>query len=975
MSIRPVMLLLFFFSGFSALMYEIVWARMLGLIIGTSIAAWGTTLAVYMGGMAAGCWAGGKLADRISRPVRLFALCELGIGLFGASSPWILHLAQGTFLSFLSFIGISAGSAVLPRVIIAGGLLFIPTMLMGCTLPVVSRVFFSQARPFGLDLGLLYSVNTFGAVAGSVTAGFMLIPGIGMTRSLFCAAAMNGAVAAAALIFSSRRSIISTDAALHETAPLSPPNALPVWLLSSVLACSGFCAMAFEVLWSRGLVFFLSSTTYAFTTVLSVVLAGLAGGSLAAAAIARYSRRLPAWIAALQVCIGLFGLASPWILQHLDQVILFAENPAGQSWRQWLTIRYLAGAVTILLPALCMGATFPLVIGASIRSLAAAGRSVGSLSSLNTLGGIAGALAAAFVLIPAAGIQRSLVIVALVNCAAGLAVIRWGMKRSLPWALTGTALACVLGFVALRDAGRNPLVLCSRAVRGAGGPVSLVSYKEDQAAGVAVLRTDRGRNLNIDGFNAAGTWRYEYMHLLGHLPVLLSPSPDTALVICLGTGTTCGSVGLYPAVKHVDCAEISPAVIASAGIFSDVNYNCADNPKVRIRCEDGRNLLLTARRRYDVITLEPMHPCLSTATNLYSSDFYRLCRERLSAHGVMAQWAPMHAVSPREYRMLIASFVSVFPHSSLWFLGSEGVLIGAMDPLRIDLGRLTLKMSSAAPHGDLTRISLADPARLLSCFIMDEQSLRKYIDGAPVISDDLPCLEFSAPRNLVLPLERMWSENMSDLLARRVPVLPFCTSTDSSSAAEIRRCGKASSRIMKAGILNARGMFSDALETADSALSLMPGDTTARMLRRETIDDILQLCLNDAHICRSRGNSKAAERAYLRALAVDSFCVPANTELATLYNALGTFDKGLEYARKAVASSPDDPAMHTNLAVVYMNLNRPADAEAELLRAIGVSGTYGRAFYFLGTLYRETGRSADGKNALHRAQELGYKPR
>jgi spermidine synthase len=457
--------------------------------------------------------------------------------------------------------------------------------------------------------------------------------------------------------------------------------------------------------------------------------------------------------------------------------------------------------------------------------------------------------------------------------------------------------------------------------------------------------------------------------------VLLSPSPDTVLVVCFGSGTTCGTAALYPQVGRVDCAEISPAVIASARYFADVNYHAADNPKVRIFVGDGRNHLLRTRRRYDVITLEPMLPYMASATNLYSADFYRLCRSRLTAHGVMAQWAPMHVLSPLEYRMLIASFASVFPHTSLWFLGTEGILIGTMDSLRIDLDSLKRRMSPDAPMADLAKISLTDPARLLSCFLMDEQRVREYVGNAPVISDDLHGLEFSVPHNRILPISRMWLENMNELLLNRVTVLPYIVKTDDRTTAEINRCREASSCIMKAEILNAQWQSFQALAAADSALKLMPGDTTARMIRLESADNVVRLYLNEARISRNQGDLQAAEGAYLQALAVDSLCAPVQTELATLYTSLGIFDKVLEYTQKAVTSSPDDPAMHTNLAVAYLNLNRPADAEVELLHAIGIDESYGRAHYFLGMLYEESGRKEKAAFAMKRAEELGYDPR
>ena len=975
MSIRIIILLLYFLSGFSALVYEIVWARMLGLIVGTTVAAWGAVLAAYMGGMAIGAAIGGRFADRASHPLRLFALYETGIGLFGAASPAILHFAQQLFIAVQPFPGTSTATQTITRVIFAGGVLVIPTVLMGGTFPAISRTLLAEDRSFGRDLGAIYSVNTFGAVIGAIATGFILLPALGMSASLFLAAGINCAVAAATLLFiRNHRNNVLCGTQLKKAGKPVVHRTMPLWLFPSILACSGFCAMAFEVLWSRALVFFLSNTTYAFTTVLSVVLLGLAGGGMAAAVIARNTKSLPAWIAALQLCAGLLGFASPWILQHIDPVIHFAENHLGPSWWQWITVRYLVCFSIIFPPALCMGATFPLTIGASLGPLYTAGRSVGYLTSLNTLGGIAGSLAAAFLLVPVAGIQRSLVIIAFLNCAAGLAVVHRGIRRSWRTTAAGAAAAAALFVLSIVFIGRNPMILYSRVVRGAARAVSVVSYREDPTASVAVLKTDRGRNLTIDGFNAAGTYRYEYMHLLAHLPAVLSPSPDTALVICFGTGTTCGTIGLYPAVKRVDCAEISTAVINTARYFSDVNYNAADNPKIRIIPDDGRNHLLRTRQHYDVITLEPMHPYMASATNLYSSDFYLLCRRRLSPHGVMAQWAPMHVLSPREYRMLIASFASVFPHTSLWFLGTEGVLIGTMDSLRIDIDSLKRKMSPGVVMGDYAKISLTDPLRLLSCFLMDEQRVREYVNDVPVTSDDRPRIEFSAPRNLILPINHRWLENMDDLLKRRVSVLPYIVKADDITTAGINRCREASSMIMNAGISNARRQFSLALTAADSALTLMPGDTTAKMIRRETIDNVVQVYLNSARGLRKQGILPAAESAYLQALAVDSLCAPAHTELTTLYNSLGMIDKGLEHAQKAVASSPDDPAMHTNLAVVYMNLNRPAEAEAELLRAIGIDKTYGRAHYFLGMLYLETGRRKIALAALKRAKELGYKP-
>ncbi len=968
-----MLLSLYFLSGFSALVYEVIWARMLGLIVGTTVSAWATLLAAYMGGMALGSLFGGRFADRVRYPLRLFALCEAGIGIFGLVSPGLLPAASHLFNATSLLPHASSVPQTLIRALFSGGILFFPTVLMGATFPAISRALLSKERPFGRDLGTLYSFNTFGAVAGALATGYFLLPAFGMSMSLFLAAAINGVAAAAAFLYNRFLPLrVSPGPPVAGTGGFAISPAPPAWVFPLLLACSGFSAMALEVLWSRSLVFFLSSTTYAFSSVLSVVLLGLSCGGTVAAFIVRNNRRPVLWIAALQLAVAFAGFASPWLLQHIDPSILYLESHSVRSWWQWLAIRYLVCFCMIFPAALCLGATFPLAIGASLGPLGTAGKSLGWLTFCNMAGGIAGSLSAAFLLVPSAGIQKSFILVALLNGTAGATLLFFGFRRSVKMAATAGAAIAALCVLSLRFTGQNPMILYSRAVRGAERPVTLAAYREDPSASVAVLKAGLDRTLNIDGFNAAGTYRYEYMHLLAHLPLLLAATPDTALVICFGTGTTCGTVGRYPSVKRVDCVEISAAVVAMAPFFSDVNDNAVNNPKIHIIHDDGRNHLLRTCQRYDVITLEPMHPYLASATNLYSSDFYRLCRNRLSPHGVMAQWAPMHVLSTSEYRMLIASFASVFPHTSLWFLGTEGILIGTMDPLKIDIDQFKRRMSPDAVSSDLLKISLTDPSRLLSCFLMDETAIKNYLGNAPSVNDDLPRIEFSAPYNLVKPAGLLWQKNMDELLRGRVSVGPCIINADDSTIKKINRFRDASSYIMKTGILNAKLCFLEALTTADSALACMPGDTTASMARQEAAENALRVCLNNARSLRKQGLLQSAEAGYLQALAVDSLCTPAHTELTSLYCSLGMMEKGLEHARKAALSSPNDPAVRTNLAVVYMNLNRHADAEAELLRAIGSDASFGRAYYFLGMLYEETGRNDQAHAAQKRAEELQY---
>jgi predicted membrane-bound spermidine synthase/Tfp pilus assembly protein PilF len=956
--------ILYFCSGISALVYEIIWARMLGLAVGTAVTAWASVLVSYMGGMALGSLLGGRFADRVSRPLLLFAVCELGIGVTGFASPSLLYGIQHLSGSMPQFPGLQIAISIM--------VLIIPTMLMGATFPLISRVIIEGKRSAGHDIAVIYSSNVLGAITGTVLAGFFLMPLLGMSVSIRGAAILNVIVALLALVLLKTNQLRTRNLESEsEMGSVSIDKDQPLWLFPLILFCSGFCIMAFEVLWSRILVFFLTSTTYSFTVTLSVVLGGLALGGMTATVIVK-SKCSINWVAAMQVFIGLYGFSTHFFLPALDSIIHLNETAVNNVWWHWVGVRYVACFALIFPPAFCIGATYPLAMGESCRLFKSVGRSIGLLSSLNTLGGIAGSLAAAFILVPVLGMQRSIMVIALINCLAGWSVLGWSKNGRKKWAVPGMIVSLIAGSLLLGYFKVHPMIVHRQTI-GNNKNIRVISYKEDQVASVAVLESPKDRKINIDGFNAAGTYHYEYMHLLAHLPALLCASPDTTLVICFGTGTTCGTMAQYPQIKSIDCVEISPAVVDAAKYFTDVNYSVTENPKVHILIGDGRNHLLRTKRLYNCITLEPMLPYMASATNLYSADFYQICRSRLNNHGVMAQWAPMHSLTMQEYRMLIGTFASVFPHTSLWLLGSEALLVGSMDSLRIDVNTLKDRMSQVAPMTDLAKISITDPARFLACFIMDETKVKEFVDDVPVISDDRYGLEFSVPHNRVMPISRMWVDNMNELAENRISVLPYLLSCSDSLKMELDKCTRASTHIMNAAVLNAQGQMFQAFTEVENALKIMPDDTTARSIRQETAASVLGMFVSQARLALKNADYQGAENAYLQALSVDSTNTQIQFELVDLYIGLGKFDKVVEYSQKAVMSAPDDPGAHTNLAVVYLNLDRPADAETELLHAIRLDSNFGRAYYFLGQLYQQSGRNDEAQSAFNRVKELGYR--
>jgi spermidine synthase len=955
---------LYFCSGISALIYEIIWARMLGLVVGTAVTAWASILVAYMGGMAFGSFLGGRIADRAPYPLLLFAVCEFGIGLTGILSPSLFYGIRQLSIALPQFSGL--------QILISIMGLIIPTIFMGATFPLISRVVIKEKQSTARTIALIYSANVFGAITGTVLAGFFLMPVYGMALSVRSAAILNFIIVFLSLaIYKNYEANNKGSDSIREMETSTDGKGNPLWLFPIVLVCSGFCTMAFEVLWSRVLVFFLTSTTYSFTVTLSVVLGGLAVGGMAATIISK-SRQKKIWVFGMLNFIGLYGFSILLLLPVLDTIIHLNETAVNNVWWHWIGVRYAACCALIFPPAFCIGVIYPLAMGESCRVFNSIGRSIGLLSSLNTIGGIAGSLTAAFILVPLLGIQHSIMVIALICCLAGWGLIGWGRNDRRVWAAAPIVVSLIAGLFLLKLSNVQPMIHYRKTV-GNNKNIRVISYKEDVVASVAVLESPKDRKLNIDGFNAAGTYHYEYMHLLAHLPALLCASPDTALVICFGTGTTCGTIAQYPQVKYVDCVEISPAVIGAAEYFSNVNYYVTKNPKVHISIGDGRNHLLGTKRHYDCITLEPMLPYMASATNLYSADFYKLCRSRLTKQGIMAQWAPMHSLTKKEYRMLIGTFASVFPHTSVWLLGSEALLVGCVDSLRIDVDLLKNRMSQQAPMADLDKISIKDPARLFACFIMDEKKVKEFIGDEPVISDDRHGLEFSVPHNRVLPVSRMWVDNMNELAGNRVSILPYMSAYSDSLKNEVNRCSYASTLILNAAVLNAQGQTFQAFTEIENALKVMPDDTTARSIRQETAGNLLGTLVNQARMALKLQDYQGAEYAYLQALSVDSINTDLLFELVDLYIGLGKIDRVVEYSQKAVMSAPDDPGAHTNLAVVYFNIDRPADAEAELLKAVNLDRNFGRAYYFIGQLYQQSGRDDEAQSAFNRVKELGYR--
>ncbi len=754
-------------------MYEVIWLRLLGLVFGNTTYAVSTVLSAYMAGLGLGSFFLGRWAERAARPLRAYGILEIGIGIYAALTPLCLWLIRSVYLAFGSA-DPGQPSSIALKFFLSFLVVFIPTFFMGGTLPVLTKLFFKRKDDAGEAVGLLYALNTAGAMTGTLLAGFWLLPALGVNGLLTVSVLLNLAIGALALLLSAETEstpVVKIPPASGDAAKL--PLALPLGLF-----VSGATAMIYEVGWTRILATVLSSSTYAFTMMLASFLFGIALGSWASK---RYlASRAPDGIAWgwLQLVIALSSLIAlplfPW-------VSLFVVRLYGLSIGHPYLLLFLMCAVCLLLmivPAFCFGALFPLSNALFIRGGGDATRKVGVLYLWNTVGNIAGSVAAGFWLIPRIGIHGAICVA--VACGALLsAITAWAVrKRPMQNALLFVAaLGVLIGVSTMMEKGWDRRLVSSGLNIDASLVVGqkteqvlsrlfnhrILYYKEGLNSIVAVGQEGENRYLKVNGKTDASTLGdLSTQLLLGHLPHLLHPGAKRSLVIGFGSGMTLASALTWP-VESVDCVEIEPAVLEAAPFFESVNRGTEKDPRAKILLNDGRNHLLMEKGKYDVIISEPSNPWMAGVSALFTSDFYRLVETHLNEKGALCQWIHAYAIKPEDFWMVVASVREVFPHVTLWRANADDFLIIAQrEPFRFDLDGAQERFgANPQAQKDLAQLGIEGAAGILARFQFGDEAVAAYVEQARINTDDLLPLEFSTPLSLY-----DWNEDLKEDLKR-----------------------------------------------------------------------------------------------------------------------------------------------------------------------------------------------------------------
>lgn len=750
--------LLFFFSGVCGLTYQVLWLRLLSLVFGVTVHAASTVLASFMAGLALGA----LLAERLVRrapALRVFAALEAGIAVSALATPALLTLVSGLYRPVSALVPESLALLTVVRFVCSSAVLLVPTMLMGATLPVLSHAPSVRAVA-GPRLGALYAVNTAGALAGALLTGYVLIGGLGIQRTFLVAAALNVLVAVGAWWLSGGVAVAPVsevgagtrfDPAANDgtgvprqAGPSSVLDTVAPSMLLAVMAVSGFAALALEIVWFRILVQFLPATTYAFTTMLATVLGGIAAGSALAA---RHLAQPRPW-----------GTRLAWVLGATSVVVLLSLAFLGATYAAgWRTSGLTQGAAAAILPAsLLMGYAFPIAIAlwsARGRAEAAPDREVGRLYSANVLGGIAGAVIGGFVLLPRLGSRLSLILLAAMYLATSLALFvprrQWRAATALVLLFAGAAALVPDPFEVslVRRHGQDEQILW----REEGVQTSVSIH-----AGVAPARL-----MYLDGLHqASDAPEMVWLHrLIGHLPMVLHPDPKRSLVVGLGGGATPGAVSQH--ATDLQVVELSDTVRKGAAFFRHVNYDLLTRPNVRLRVDDGRNFLTRTSDRFDVTTADLIQPEHAGAGNLYSREYFTLVRGVLADGGLALQWIGQRPET--QYKLIMRTFLEVFPHTTLWLDGQ--LMVGALEPLRLSPGLVDDKRAVPETRQALDDVRLDSFATLLSWYQAGPDELRRFVGAGPVLTDDRPLVEYhrSLPPN----------ERLVDLTGVRGDVRPL----------------------------------------------------------------------------------------------------------------------------------------------------------------------------------------------------------
>ncbi|MEW6304590.1 MAG: fused MFS/spermidine synthase [Verrucomicrobiota bacterium] len=785
-------LLLFFCSGATALIYEVVWSKYLSLMFGSTIQAQTVVLAVFMGGLALGNRLFGNLAARARQPLAAYGYIEVAIGLYAFFFNWIYSRADDLFIAVGSRLLEQSGMLLLWKGALAVALLLVPTILMGGTLPLLAEWLQKNTADARRRSTRFYSTNSLGAVFGSGVAGFFLVREYGLIIGLQLTALVNVFIGFTAVALSRSQAAqpaLTTPANPTEPAPAATNPAASLRTACLLVAFTGGVSMGLEVLASRCLTLIFGASLQAFAVVLMAFILGIGiGSAVIASPRFRWLQRETTTVVLLLSAATLIALfiwrIEWWVSFYATARSGFAQSPLGYTFHQILTA--VMSMAVLGLPAGMLGAVLPLWIRATSDATASLAQQVGRLLTWNTVGAVIGVLLTGFVLMPKAGVRGAFGVLALVLCAAAFLTARTKPSRRLMGAAFGvTALVALAlftggaswrhvlssGVFRIREPGRAQAILASRPQH------VKIHFYEDAADATVTLEQGDGvsstaqYSLRINGkVDASSEGDLATQYLLGHLPILARPQSKDVFVLGFGSGITAGALLGHP-IDRLVIAENCEPVLRAAKYFEPWNRGVLTNRLTRVWNEDARTVLKLSPQTYDVIISEPSNPWMAGVGSVFSREFYELCASRLKDGGVMTQWFHVYEMHDEITELILRSFTSVFPYVEVWDPGvGDIILLGSQKPWNTGAANFQQVLDRPVPRADFERIGLPTPRHIWARQLASQRTAFALPGPGEMQTDEVPILEYDAPRAFYFGInsrvlekydERTWQQELA----------------------------------------------------------------------------------------------------------------------------------------------------------------------------------------------------------------------
>jgi spermidine synthase len=720
-------------SGAAALIYEVLWLKQLGLLFGNTAQAAAATLAVFFLGLSLGARICGERAARTANPLRAFAALEVAVAASALLFFALFEIYAALYRPLAALLHESPGAFAAAKLLLASGILLPAAFCMGGTLPFMSQHMVRRRDELGATVSWLYACNTIGGALGAFSAGFLLTPALGMTRSYTVAIALNLSVAAIAWSLSRRSAAAPpTPAPAHAVVARSAVAVLP----AAVACFSGAATLGLEVQWTRMFAQVLHNSVYSFAAILVTFLVAMAAGAALATRLCRSSARPELVLPWLLVAAGLGAGTSPFVFHRLTGGLHYLA-PASDWWA-YVGAVFGAAAAVLLLPGICLGTVFPYLLKvAGGAEHDGAGSTVGRLAAWNAVGSIAGSLLSGFVLIEWLGLWAAIRAIALAYLGLAVLLLPAGAPR-----LRAAVVAVMAAVVVVFDPGRLPLV------RAGHGELVRETWETGHAI-VTVVQSAQHLAIKLDNFySLGGTSARTYEEAQADIPLIIHPAPRRALFLGLGTGITAGAA-LRHNVEQLTVCELIPEVVTAARRhFGPYVNKLFEDPRTTVLVEDGRQHLLATEQRYDVIVSDLFIPWQAGTGSLYTREHFELARARLAPGGLFAQWLPLYQLSERDALVIMRTMLEVFPQVTLWrgdFMPDHSIvaLIGQEAGAQLDPEAITANFRHRRQTDDMSReLAMAFTGLF---YAGNLTANRDRFAGAAINTDDMPLIEYQAP--------------------------------------------------------------------------------------------------------------------------------------------------------------------------------------------------------------------------------------